>query len=358
MKKGFLVVENGPVFEGVSLGGVSRAGELVFNTSHSGYEEIATDPSYFSQIMIMTAPMMGNYAVDRGDWESEKLWIHGFVSLELQSSLRDQAWLERLREYKVPTLTQVDTRSLVTYLRDHGTQWGAIILDAQSADEAIKKSKGLIDIEKAKDTDWVYTVTGKEKRRFMGQRSKEQGGIKLGLLDFGCKSHIIRESLPFASEVLVYPSRTSSDEILNDHIDKLILSNGPGNPEDVQVARTTVADLVGKVPMLGICMGHQVMALALKAKTYRLKFGHRGSNHPVKDKLLKRTYVTSQNHGYAVEQSSLPGDIEVTHINLNDQTVSGFYSKTKRLLGIQFHPESHPGPHDAAGLFSYFFKEV
>ncbi len=354
MKQGFCVLETGEVFSGQWQGGEPRAGEVVFNTSHSGYEEIATDPSYFTQIVVMTAPMMGNYGVDRECWESNRLWLQGFVCVQMQAGSRDQAWLERLREFKIPVISELDTRALVMRLREGGTPWGALV-QASGEAEAYEIAKPLIQAEKNKDKDWVYATSTKSFQERTGTNAK---GPRVALLDFGCKENIIRELLPYSSEVGVFPSRTSFEKIKAWNPDRVMLSNGPGDPADVQVAVETVRQMIGWKPLMGICMGHQILSLALGAKTYKLKFGHRGSNHPIRDELLNKIYVTSQNHGYAVDPSTLPSNVKVTHVNLNDQTVSGIMSQEKRYMGIQYHPESHPGPHEAQALFRYFVEQL
>ncbi len=351
---GYLVLETGETYEGLWHGAQERAGEVVFNTSHSGYEEIATDPSYFSQIVLMTAPMQGNYGVDNSVWESRRIWIEGFICLEIQDSVRDQAWKNRLLENQVPMLTEIDTRHLTLRLRQGGTPWGALV-QASSAEEAKRKAKSLIEEKKKTDKDWVYLTSRKEPEIRAGDNMV---GPRMAVLDFGCKENILRELQSRSSELKIFNSRTSAQEILKYNPDGIMLTNGPGDPADVQVAIGTVKDLLGKKPIFGICMGHQILALAMGAKTYKLKFGHRGSNHPIQDDLLGQIYVTSQNHGYGVEEQSLPEDVKITHTNLNDGTVAGFYSEKRKCLGIQYHPESCPGPREAQGLFSYFIERM
>ncbi|MCB0420451.1 MAG: glutamine-hydrolyzing carbamoyl-phosphate synthase small subunit [Bdellovibrionales bacterium] len=353
-KKGYVVIENGPLFPGLWEGGENRAGEVVFNTSHFGYEEMATDPSYMNQILVTTAPMQGNYGISDEVWESERLWINGFICLEAQSSQRDRSWRERLQENNVPLLTEVDTRKLVLYLRDQGTPWGAVV-QADSDEEARKVAQSLIEKVKQEDRDWVFQVTCRTPYEVEGDHP---AGPRVAVLDLGSKKNIVRELKKRCRGLKVFPSRTTAQEIRSWEPDGILLSNGPGDPADVEVAAETVRELLGYRPIFGICMGHHILSLALGGKTYKLRFGHRGSNHPVDDRLLDRIYVTSQNHGYAVEQSSLPNDVKITHTNLNDQTVSGIMLEDKKCFSVQFHPESHPGPHDAEGLFDYFVKLI
>lgn len=350
---GYLVLESGEIFEGLWGGGEERAGEVVFNTSHTGYEEIATDPSYFSQIVVMTAPMQGNYGIDREVWESRRLWIDGFICLEIQDTVREHSWKKLLQENHVPLLTEVDTRRLVLRLRK-GTVWGAL-LQADSEEQARNKSLDLINDKKKIEKDWVYIASRIEPEV---RRGVNLVGPRVAVLDFGAKENILRELEMRCSEIKIFNSRTSAQEVLAYNPDGIMLTNGPGDPADVQVASNTVRELIGKKPLFGICMGHQILGLALGAKTYKLSFGHRGSNHPIHDTLLNKIYVSSQNHGYAVDAASLPEDAKVTHINLNDGTVAGFYSEKRQYLGIQYHPESCPGPHEAQGLFSYFIERM
>ena len=354
--KGFLVLESGEMFPGLWQGEerLERAGEVVFNTSHSGYEEMATDPSYYSQILVLTAPQQGNYGESDKTWESSKIWIEGFVCVEMQDSWRDSSWMKKLNRFGVPILSDVDTRRLVMHLRSGGTQWGALIA-AELPEIAAQKAQRLIAEKKNRPRDWVFEVTCKEEKALAGDNPQ---GPKVAVLDFGCKTNTLRELIKRCREVRVFPSRTKAARLREYNPDGIMLSNGPGDPEDVEVATETVRELLGWKPIFGICMGHQILGRALGGKTFKLKFGHRGSNHPIKDSLINKIYMTSQNHGYAVDQSTLPSSVQVTHINLNDNTVAGLYDPTKKALSVQFHPESHPGPHDAVELFEFFLGQT
>ncbi|OFZ19050.1 MAG: carbamoyl phosphate synthase small subunit [Bdellovibrionales bacterium RBG_16_40_8] len=350
----YLILETGQIFSGRFRGGRERAGEVVFNTSHSGYEEMATDPSYFSQILVTTATQQGNYGVNNSFWESRRLWINGFVALEIQQSSRDSSWLSRLIENEIPVLTDIDTRALTLVLRSQGTTWGSIV---NCDDLAIAKDRAVKLIEEAKKlpADWTQIVC---RQKIEDRKGKILKGPRIAVLDFGAKENILRELELRAQEIRIFPSNTTAEEILAWKPDGIMLSNGPGDPAKVEVGTHTVRQLLGKKFIFGICMGHQVLALALGAKTYKLKFGHRGSNHPIRDDILGKVYVTSQNHGYNVDSQSLPEGVRVTHINLNDKTVAGIGCSKFRCMSVQFHPESHPGPHDASQLFDYFMKEL
>lgn len=354
MMNGWLVLETGETFQGKWNAGADRAGEVVFNTSHSGYEEIATDPSYFGQIVCLTAPMMGNYGVDKNVWESRQLWIEGFICLQVQESERDRSWIERLNDAGIPLVSEMDTRRLTLRLRGGGTPWGALVR-AESAAEARDKAAGLIAKKKTIDKDWVYATT---RPKVEDRQGSNMVGPRIAVLDFGSKENILRELQSLSSELRLFPSRASAEEVMSWNPDGVMLTNGPGDPADVQVAVQTVRELLGKKPVFGICMGHQILGLALGGKTYKLKFGHRGSNHPIKDELLGKIYMSSQNHGYAVDRASLPDDVKVTHTNLNDGSVAGIYSEKLRCLGIQYHPEASPGPHEARDLFRFFTEKM
>jgi carbamoyl-phosphate synthase small subunit len=357
-KKGYLVLESGEVFSGLWQHGeearFERAGEVVFNTGHSGYEEMATDPSYYGQIIVLTAPQQGNYGESNEVWESSKIWIEGFVCIEMQNSWREHSWQEKLFAHGVPILTDVDTRRLVLRLREKGTPWGALVM-ADTPQEATLKAKGLIREKQKMDKDWVHAVCCREEMTIKGDLER---GPRVAVLDFGCKANSIRELKKRVSEIRVFPSRATAEQVKAYNPDGILLSNGPGDPSDVQVAAETVRNLLGWRFIFGICMGHQILGLALGGETFRLKFGHRGSNHPIKDSLLNRIYMTSQNHGYAVKQESLPSTTQVTHVNLNDHTVAGIYDPTKKALSVQFHPESHPGPHESSELFDFFIRHI
>jgi carbamoyl-phosphate synthase small subunit len=351
---GHLVLESGEAFTGRFHGGKDMAGEVVFNTSHSGYEEMATDPSYYGQILVATASQQGNYGIDKQFWESSKIWIQGFVCLEVQNSDRDNSWVNLLASNGVPVLDHIDTRKLVLHLRDRGTVRGAIIQggDIQSAQ---KKMQILFGTMPAPDADWTQHVCRKSIEVKKGMKTN---GPRLALLDFGSKENILREMLARASEVAIFPSATAAEKIKEWNPDGILLSNGPGDPAAVHKGTETVRKLLGWKFIFGICMGHQVLAQALGGKTYKLRFGHRGSNHPIEDRLLNRVYISSQNHGYNVSPDSLPSEVQVSHVNLNDGTAAGIFSRTNRCMSVQFHPESHPGPRDAENLFDYFVRSL
>ncbi len=356
-ENGFLVLESGEIFSGLWQGEgrvQDRAGEVVFNTSHSGYEEMATDPSYFGQILVLTAPQQGNYGENDKFWESERIWIEGFVCVEMQNSWRDKSWREKLLKHQVPILTDIDTRRLVLLLRDRGTMWGALV-HTDSPEHAKSKAKELIKEKQKIDRDWCHLVSCKSERTIKGDNPR---GPRIAVLDLGVKTNSLRELKTRCSEVQVFPSRTKPERIREYNPDGILLSNGPGDPGDVQQASETVKDLLGWRFIFGICMGHQVLGRALGGETYKLKFGHRGSNHPIKDKLLNKIYMSSQNHGYAVKLETLPSSVQVTHTNLNDHTVAGIYDPTRKAMSVQFHPESHPGPHEAAELFDFFIRQT
>ncbi len=352
-KQAYVVLENRICFKAEAIGDGEAIGEMVFNTSHSGYEEVASDPSYFGQIVTMTSAQQGNYGLSDQFMESHKYHIKAFICLEVQNSLRDSAWAQRLVSMGCPVVHKVDTRSLVFELRK-GTSIGGVIMasdetQAQNRFEALKANQ--VAVQK----DWTLEVSTPELKSMDGSQTD---GPHVGVLDFGCKQNIIRELKKSASKVSLIPSTYSKEQVLALNLDGLLLSNGPGDPAHVLQGTELVKNLLGELPIFGICMGHQVLAQALGARTYPLKFGHRGSNHPVKDLLSDEIYMTSQNHGYAVDMETLPKGVKLTHLNLNDNSVSGIEVPDKKAFSVQFHPESHPGPNESVVLFQRFFKAL
>lgn len=359
-KKGYLVLETGEVFEGMwkDFAGNSNpvkpnAGELVFNTSHAGYQEIASDPSYFGQIMVMTAPMMGNYGKHAGDFESKKYWIEAFVCLEMET--RDETWILELLNAGIPVLSEVDTRALTIRLREGGSVWGGVCAAESAAQAKEILAKIIANKKRLNGEDWTALVCNREKRVVKGSASNN---LKIAVLDFGCKENIIREMAKRVGEICLFPSHSSPAAIREYNPSGILLSNGPGDPAWVQRGTETVRDLIGWRPIFGICMGHQVLSQALGAKTFKMKFGHHGGNHPVRDLLLEKIYITSQNHGYAVDPETLPAGSRVTQTNLYDNSVEGFEYPQKKCFSVQYHPESAPGPNDARNLFDVFVESL
>lgn len=377
MEKAYIVLEDGFSLEAAWHGALknSSVGEIVFNTSHSGYEEMATDPSYAGQILITTAPMQGNYALVPKRQQSNKVWIKSFLCLEIQNSKRDSSWLDYLLANNVPVVSDLDTRKLVLHLRKTGVQWACVfsekqyleskksLLDFAKKEITNKKILDTVSYTKSASCSKVYhfekNFSSAESSKDLCKKSLEKKLFnKVAVLDMGCKTNILSILKKTFKEVVVYPYNYDAKEILKDKPDMVLLSNGPGNPEQQLESISIVKTLLTSgVPVFGICMGCQILALALGAKTYKLKFGHRGSNHPIKDILQNTIYMSSQNHGYAIEEKSLPKDIKLSHINLNDKSVAGIFSEKRKVMALQFHPEHSPGPEDAEKLFSWFVNK-
>jgi carbamoyl-phosphate synthase small subunit len=368
MKNAAIALEDGVVFYGRPFGahGV-RDGEVVFNTSMTGYQEVLTDPSYRGQIVTMTYPQIGNYGVNPFDGESLAPHVAGFVVKEaspIASNFRSHEELSAfLRRHNIIAVQGVDTRALTRHIRTAGAMKAVICSVDITPDILIEKainSPGLVgrDLVKEVTTDAIYefkkepadlsSITGHKPRR------PKDSGLMVVAYDYGIKQNILMSLTALGIRVTVVPASTPADVALSFRPDGILLGNGPGDPEGVPYAIAEVKRLLGKKPIFGICLGHQLAALALGARTYKLKFGHRGANQPVKNLKTGRVEITSQNHGFAVDGATLPADTEVTHVNLNDNTVEGFRHKTLALTCVQYHPEASPGPHDAGYLFEDF----
>ena len=335
-------------------------GEVVFNTAMMGYQEILTDPSYHFQLVTMTYPQIGNYGVNPNDFESRRIYAAGFIIREYSPVVSHwqatRSLDEYLKYYGIVGISDIDTRQLTRHLRDHGAQMGMITTSDEPFEvllERLKSGKQLVgrDIAKevttAENYDWPMDEKCKQ---------SEQPGFRVAVYDFGVKFSILRALYQHGCRLRVFPADTSADEVLAWNPDGIFLSNGPGDPAGVDGVVDNVRKLLGKKPIFGICLGHQILGLAYGGSTYKLKFGHRGGNQPVKDLQTGKVEITSQNHGFCVDPDSLPATVEVTHINLNDNTVEGLQHKTAPAFSVQYHPEASPGPHDANYLFGNFIK--
>jgi len=355
--KALLVLEDGTVFEGLSFGAEGEScGEVVFNTSMAGYQEILTDPSYKGQIVTMTYPLIGNYGINAQDSESERPFVEGFVVREyskIASNWRGDETLARfLMKNGIVGIEGIDTRYLTLHIREKGAMQAVLStkdLDAKSLLEKARKAPSLVGRDLVKDVSGIASRNWKS--------SSKAKGLKVTVIDCGAKFNIMRQLALRNCRVSVVGANTPADAILRGKPDGVLLSNGPGDPAAVEYVVATTRGLIGKVPLFGICLGHQMLGLALGGTTYKLKFGHHGGNQPVKDVKTGRVAITVQNHGFCVDLDSLnKKDIEVTHVNLNDNTLEGMRHKKLPLFSVQFHPEAAPGPHDAQYLFDDFIK--
>ena len=348
-----LLLDDGRKFEGKSLGFPGETiGEICFNTGMTGYQEILTDPSYCSQIVTMTSPHIGNYGINEEDVESNKIQVAGFVIKEESISPSNWRSTDSLNTYlkknKIVGIQRIDTRALTRHIRDQGAMNGIISsvdTDINSLSNKLKNAPSMngLDLAKVVSTKEIY-------------KWSESGKFKVAAIDYGIKRNILNILKQNECEVTVFPAKTTADQILDFNPDGIFLSNGPGDPSAVTYAIEMVKSLLGTKPIFGICLGHQILSLALGAKTFKLKFGHRGINHPVKNLETETVEITSQNHGFAVDLNSLPENVVSTHINLNDNTSEGIECKELNAFSVQHHPESSPGPHDSRYLFEKFLK--
>lgn len=352
LKKAILVLEDGSSYKGLSLGSEGETmGEVVFNTSMTGYQEILTDPSYAGQIVAMTYPLIGNYGVNKDDSESRKPFLKGFIVKEasnIYSNWRADGSLEDfLKENNIVGIQDIDTRALTRRIRDKGAMRAIISTESFDILELTKKAGASVALE---GLDLVKTVTIKEEYN----RETEGKKFEVVALDYGMKQNILELLISHGLNVTVMPANAGLNEILDKKPDGVFLSNGPGDPKAVTYATATIQDLLGKVPIFGICLGHQLLSRALGAKTYKLKFGHHGANHPVKNLKTGKVEITAQNHGFAILPKSIPDGVEVTHLNLNDETIEGIRCANLSAFSVQYHPEASPGPHDSVYLFDEF----
>jgi len=365
-----LALEDGRIFRGEGYGALGECqGEVVFNTSLTGYQEIATDPSYAGQIVVLTNPQIGNYGTNQADNEAAKPFIEGLIVREfsaISSNWRsEQVTDEYMERYKVPVLAEIDTRALVRHLRDNGAMRGVISTKVDDPDALVERARS---IRKMDGTDLARVVSTKSIYQFGPEDSRNQSGdallpqqgdcdLHVVAYDFGIKHNILRMLSREGCRVTVVPAETTAEDALALKPDGVFLSNGPGDPEPVDYAVTAIRNMMGRVPVFGICLGHQLCGLALGGRTYKLKFGHHGGNHPVRNNATGKVEITAHNHNFAVDPDSIDvNEVELTHVDLNDQTLEGLRHKTLPLFTVQYHPEAAPGPHDSHYLFRDFRK--
>ncbi len=369
MKQAVLALEDGTVFEGVSFGApVERSGEVVFNTAITGYQEIFTDPSYCGQIVVLTNPQIGNYGANQADCEAAGPYIEGLVVREISpvvSNWRSEDRAEHfLAKHNIPVIAEVDTRKLVRILRDRGAMRGIIAVGDRDPKELVAAARSapamtgrnLVSlVSTSRNYQWtqgVDPVSVSDK-----PAPAPEPRFHVVAYDFGIKRNILRHLVQIGSRVTVVPSDAAAEDVLALKPDGVFLSNGPGDPEPLEQQSRQVRKLIGKTPIFGICLGHQILGLALGGETYKLKFGHHGANHPVLNHRTGKVEITSQNHGFCVKPESLPdSQVEITHINLNDNTVEGLRHRSEPVFCVQYHPEAAPGPHDSHYLFQDFAK--
>lgn len=362
MKRAILLLEDGTTFVGRSFGAEGESiGEVVFNTSMTGYQEIISDPSYKGQMVAMTYPMIGNYGVNAEDSESARPWLEGLIVKEYvsnPSSWRSEEPLDRwLKRHRIVALDQIDTRALTRKLRERGAMAGILSTEQFEAAGLFKKLKGAPSLV---GQDLVRTVTCS--RSYPWPEKIEAAGpsfrFHVAAYDFGIKQNILRMLNKMGCRVTVVPAETPAEKVLELQPDGILLSNGPGDPEVLTYAIRNTEKLLEKKPIFGICLGHQILGLALGGKCFKLKFGHHGGNHPVMDLASRKVEITAQNHGFAIDFSGISKEVAVTHVNLNDETVEGMRHRRLPVFSVQYHPEASPGPHDAHFLFKEFIDHL
>jgi len=366
--KAILALEDGTTFTGTAFGAATDCGgEVVFNTSMTGYQEILSDPSYNGQVVCMTYPEIGNYGIAPEDIESGKVQVSGFIVKNLcpyPSNWRGgKITLEEyLQKNNIPGIQGIDTRKLVRILRSSGAKRGVICHGDISTAEAVARAQKVPNMagsDLAKVVTCHKSSTFSEKPHVLQPHGHSTGTFKVVAVDFGVKLNTMRRLVELGAEIVVLPASATAEEILALKPDGVYLSNGPGDPEAVTYAIETVRKLIGQVPIFGICLGHQILGLAMGAKTFKLKFGHRGANHPIKNLDTGKVEITAQNHGFAIQPGTLPTDVgRVTHINLNDNTIAGIRHVKFPVFSVQYHPEASPGPHDSYYLFEEFAQNA
>ena len=369
-----LALEDGSIYRGHGYGAPGECqGEVVFNTSLTGYQEIATDPSYAGQIVVLTNPQIGNYGTNQADNESARPYIEGLIVREfspISSNWRSERVTDEYMErYSVPVLAEIDTRALVRHLRTYGVKRGVISTEVSDPEALVEKARNIrkmdgTDLARVVSTKSIYTFDATDSRNQTGdsllakaldQSEGARKNLHVVAYDFGIKFSILRMLVREGCRVTVVPAETSAEDVFELKPDGVFLSNGPGDPEPVDYAVRAIRKFMGRVPVFGICLGHQLTGMALGGKTYKLKFGHHGGNHPVKNNATGKVEITAHNHNYAVDPDSInANEVELTHVDLNDQTLEGMRHRTLPLFTVQYHPEAAPGPHDSNYLFHDF----
>lgn len=371
MERAILALEDGHFFYGWSFSTGSKketAGEVIFNTSMTGYQEILTDPSYKGQIVVMTASQIGNYGINNEDTQSDTVWVNGFVVKDIPNIYSNYRATKSLKQYleenDVVGIFGVDTRAVVRVLRNYGVMKGYIGIGDIPPQEAVRRARSIPDIS---ELNLVAEVSKKEAYRWtqrswkwpQGYTEQTEFNYKVAVIDYGVKKDILRLLADRGLELICLPHNVSADEVLSLKPDGIFLSNGPGDPATLKYQIDQIKKLIPKeIPMFGICLGHQLLSWAFGGKTYKLEFGHHGGNHPVKNLKTGKVEITAQNHNYATDETKLPQDIEVTHINLNDNTIEGMRHRNYPIFSIQHHPEAAPGPHDSFYVFDQFLELI